>query len=220
MQSATHRLEQMGITWEAFNDEAAPGQFELNLAPADPVTAADWTVRAKRALRAAGFEHDHAVTFMAKPFAAYGNGLHLHLSLWRDGTSGFDRDDDVLRHWAGGSLATVGRSDIDPGADDQLVPPQVDFAAVPTTPTWGEDNRGRRCGRSRPAVLRVAWSTAWPRGTPTPTWCWPRSSPEGSPGSRSASIRPTRSATFRGGHPTTTPAPRDDHRRRRRARRR
>src|SRR4051812_43564700 len=89
MRGATRRLERMGIDWEAFNDEAAPGQFEVNLAPADPVTAADWTVRAKRALREAAFEHDHAVTFMARPFPLYGSGLHVHLSLWRDGIPAF-----------------------------------------------------------------------------------------------------------------------------------
>jgi glutamine synthetase len=142
IRAATHRLEEMGIAWEAFNDEAAPGQFELNLAPADPLTAADWIVRAKRAVREAAYEQGHAVTFMARPFPVYGSGLHLHLSLWRDGAPVFDRDDDVLRHWVGGSLATMC------GATSILVPTinsyrrQVDFAAVPTTPTWGEDNKG------------------------------------------------------------------------------
>jgi glutamine synthetase len=142
MRAATRRLEQMGIGWEAFNDEAAPGQFELNLAPTDPVTAADWTVRAKCALRDAAFEHHRAVTFMARPFPVYGSGLHLHLSLWRDGTSVFAQGGDTLRHWIGGTLATVA------GATSICVPTinsyrrQVDFAAVPTTPTWGEDNKG------------------------------------------------------------------------------
>jgi glutamine synthetase len=142
LRSATRRLEQEGIPWEAFNDEAAPGQFELNLAPADPLTAADRTVRAKRALREAAFEHDRAVTFMARPFPVYGSGLHLHLSLWRDGSPAFDTDGGLLRHWVAGSLATAA------GATSICLPTinsyrrQVDFAAVPTTPTWGEDNKG------------------------------------------------------------------------------
>jgi glutamine synthetase len=152
LRTATERLEQLGITWEAFNDEAAPGQFELNLAPTDPMTAADWTVRAKRAVREAAYAHGHAVTFMAKPFAALGSGLHLHLSLWRDGTPLFDRGDDAQGHWVGGLLATLA------GATSILVPTinsyrrQVDFAAVPTTPTWGEDNRGVAVRTIRPAV--------------------------------------------------------------------
>jgi glutamine synthetase len=142
LRSATRRLEQMGIPWEAFNDEAAPGQFELNLAPADPVTAADRTVRAKRVLRDAAFEHGHAVTFMARPFPVYGSGLHLHLSLWRDGAPAFERDGVTLRHWIGGSLAT-GAGTMSMGAPTiNSFRRRVDFAAVPTTPTWGEDNKG------------------------------------------------------------------------------
>ncbi|HZN14277.1 MAG TPA: glutamine synthetase family protein [Acidimicrobiales bacterium] len=141
LRSATERLEAMGIPWEAFNDEAAPGQFELNLAPADPVTTADRTVRAKRALRDAAYEHGHAVTFMARPFPIYGSGLHLHLSLWRDGSPAF-AEGDLIRHWVAGSLATA------TGATSIYTPTinsfrrQVDFAAVPTTPTWGEENKG------------------------------------------------------------------------------
>jgi glutamine synthetase len=141
LRSATERLDAMGIPWEAFNDEAAPGQFELNLAPADPVTTADRTVRAKRALRDAAYEHGHAVTFMARPFPIYGSGLHLHLSLWRDDQPAFT-DAATIRHWVGGCLATAA------GATSICTPTinsfrrQVDFAAVPTTPTWGEDNKG------------------------------------------------------------------------------
>nr|MBA3655454.1 glutamine synthetase [Actinomycetota bacterium] len=141
LRSAVERLEAMGIPWEAFNDEAAPGQFELNLAPADPVTTADRTVRAKRILRDAAFEHGHAVTFMARPFPVYGSGLHLHVSLWRDGEPAFATG-DTMRHWVGGSLVTAA------GATSICTPTinafrrQVDFAAVPTTPTWGEENKG------------------------------------------------------------------------------
>ena len=35
------RIDAMGIEWEAWSAEAAPGQFELNLAPTDPITTAD-----------------------------------------------------------------------------------------------------------------------------------------------------------------------------------
>ncbi len=122
LRSATDRLEAMGIPWEAFNDEAAPGQFELNLAPADPVTTADRTVRAKRALRDAAYEHGHTVTFMARPFPIYGSGLHLHLSLWRDGAPAF-ADGDLIRHWVGGCLATVAGATSIYYAHDQLLSP-------------------------------------------------------------------------------------------------
>ncbi len=122
MRSTTRRLEQMGIRWEAFNDEAAPGQLELNLAPTDPLTAADWTVRARRALRDAAFEHGHAVTFMARPFPVYGSGLHLHISLWRDGSPAFAGGTDALRHWIGGSLASINGAMSICAPTHQLVP--------------------------------------------------------------------------------------------------
>jgi len=146
LREATKRLEALAIPWEAFNDEAGPGQFELNLAPADPMTAADRVVRAKRVLRDVAYEHGHAVTFMPKPFVdAYGSGLHMHLSLWRGGKPAFGPDGEgekLLRWWVAGCLATVH------GATSILTPSinafrrQVDFAAVPTTPTWGEENKG------------------------------------------------------------------------------
>lgn len=138
----TERLEAMGIVWEAFNEEAAPGQFELNLGPADPVTSADRAVRTKRAVRDTAYEHGRSVTFMARPSPVYGSGLHLHLSLWRDGVSAFAQDRALMQHWVGGSLASVA------GACSMYLPTinsyrrQVDFAAAPTTPTWGEDNKG------------------------------------------------------------------------------
>jgi glutamine synthetase len=143
LRDVTERLEALGIPWEAFNDEAAPGQFELNLEPADPLTAADRVVRTKRVLRDVAYAHGRSVTFMAKPFPeSYGSGLHVHLSLWREGQSVFGGSDNTLRHWVGGCMATVD------GATSLLTPTinsfrrQVDFAAVPTTPTWGEENKG------------------------------------------------------------------------------
>ena len=145
MREATARLEAIGVPWEAFNDEGAPGQLELNIAPADPVTTADRLVRAKRVLRDVAFEHGRSVTFMAKPFTdLYGSGLHVHLSLWRDGQPVFADPNraEILRWWVGGCLSTIA------GATSIMLPTinsfrrQVDFAAAPTTPTWGEDNKG------------------------------------------------------------------------------
>ena len=141
-------LDEVGIPWEAFTDEAAPGQFELNIAPADPVTAADRAVRAKQVLREVAYANGLTVTFMPRPFAdlPYGSGLHVHLSLQRDNSPAFvdattQQPTPVMRHWIGGWLATVA------GATSLLTPTvnsfrrQVDFVAAPTTPTWGEENK-------------------------------------------------------------------------------
>ena len=174
IRAVTERLAALGVPWEAVTDEAAPGQLELNLAPADPLTAADWAMRAKHVLRTVALEQDRCVTFMAKPFQElpYGSGLHVHLSLAQHGAPAFVDEHGVpsttLRHWVGGYLATID------GATSVLTPTinsfrrQVDFAAAPTTPTWGEDNKGaaiRTITRARSLARvehRVAASDANP----------------------------------------------------------
>jgi glutamine synthetase len=53
---------------EAVNSEYGPGQFEVNLTHADPVTAADDAFRLRYGLKALARRHGYAATFMAKPF--------------------------------------------------------------------------------------------------------------------------------------------------------
>ena len=169
LRQLTDALESAGIPWEAFTDEAAPGQFELNLAPADAVTAADRVVRAKQVIRDVAYANDKCVTFMARPFneLTFGSGLHAHLSLWRDEEPAFV-DDQLMRQWVAGCLATID------GATSVMTPNvnsfrrQVDFAAAPTTPTWGEDNKGTalrtvtRTGKLTRVEHRVASADANP----------------------------------------------------------
>ncbi len=83
-------LEEMGIPVEHAQHEDAPGQHELDLRYTDALSMADnvMTVRhvVKELARAAGI----AASFMPKPLAgAQGSGMHLHASLWRDGTNAF-----------------------------------------------------------------------------------------------------------------------------------
>ena len=135
--------------------------------------------------RACGHVHGPAVPGLRQRLAPA-------LSLWRDGAPVFAEDGEALRYWVGGTLVTVA------GATSICVPTinsfrrQVDFAAVPTTPTWGEDNKGRPCGRSPDPLRRCASSIGWRPPTPTPISCSPRSSPAGWPAWRSASTRRSR----------------------------
>ncbi|MBK5287803.1 MAG: glutamine synthetase [Acidimicrobiia bacterium] len=145
------RLEALGIPVEGWHDEAAPAQFEINVDPADPLTACDHVVRAKQVMREVAMEQGHVVTFMAKPSAEYGNGLHVHHSLTRDGEPVFYAPDgrmsETTSHWIGGLMAHAA------AATSFLCPMinsyrrMVGFAAVPTVASWGEDNKS--------AALRV-----------------------------------------------------------------
>ncbi|RLV47561.1 glutamine synthetase [Nocardioides mangrovicus] len=75
-----------GVTVEQYHPEYAPGQFELSVAPEDPVGAADTSVLVRDTVRAVGRHHGFVTSFSPKvDVAGVGNGGHVHLSLWRDG---------------------------------------------------------------------------------------------------------------------------------------
>ena len=79
-----HRADRAGLDVLQLHAEYGPDQFELSLAPSDPVTAADEVILARtvvsQAARAAGL----AASFSPLPTAeGAGNGAHQHLSLRR-----------------------------------------------------------------------------------------------------------------------------------------
>ncbi len=144
MEAVVDRLDSVGIAWEAWTDEAAPGQTELNLAPTDPVALCDGWARTRQVMREVADELGHTVSFMAKPTAGFGQGAHINLSLQSDGVNRFYAEDgpsDLMRHAVGGLLATM------PGAT-AIVLPQitsyrrlVDLTGPPTTVSWGVNNK-------------------------------------------------------------------------------
>ncbi|MDT5028777.1 MAG: glutamine synthetase [Micromonosporaceae bacterium] len=74
-------LSAQGVPAEQFHPEYAPGQFELSVAPADPVTAADRAVLVRETIRAISLRHGLRASFAPVPIAdAVGNGMHLHFS--------------------------------------------------------------------------------------------------------------------------------------------
>ncbi len=148
LEEVARRLDGMGIGWEAWSAEAAPGQFEINLPATDPVSAADTVMRVRTVCREVAVDNGLSVTFMAKPRDAYGSGMHIHHSLQKDDDAAafFDesspgRRSDVMRHWIGGLIDTM------PAAHSFLTPTvnsyrrMVGFAAAPLAICWGEDNK-------------------------------------------------------------------------------
>jgi glutamine synthetase len=109
------RMESIGIEVEAFHSEYGRGQYEFTCAPADPLTAADWAVRAKNYLRELAAEQGLVTTWMAALHTGTvdsKNGCHVNLSLERDGSNAFwDAGraglSDVARHAAAGILETM-----------------------------------------------------------------------------------------------------------------
>ena len=74
----------------ANDHEDANGQFEQNFAYADALTTADRVITARYLISVLAEQRGMIATFMPKPFAdRTGSGMHLHLSLWRDGAALF-----------------------------------------------------------------------------------------------------------------------------------
>jgi glutamine synthetase len=68
--------------------EYAAGQFEVSLAPTDPVAAADVAVLARETVRAVSAQHGLRASFAPVVVAGtVGNGGHVHLSVHRDGAN-------------------------------------------------------------------------------------------------------------------------------------
>jgi glutamine synthetase len=148
MTAVIGRLEALGIAWESWSNETAPGQAEINLTPADPLATGDAVTRTKLALREIASELGRSVTFMAMGIDEHlGGGMHLNLSVQRDGRNAFYSDTDeghrseLMRQWVAGVLATL------PASMSFLTPNVnsyrrlVELTGPPMTVTWGEDNK-------------------------------------------------------------------------------
>ncbi|WP_329466270.1 glutamine synthetase family protein [Streptomyces sp. NBC_01431] len=79
-------LAAQGVEVLQIHPEYTPGQFEVSVAPSDPVGAADLAVLVRETIRAVSLRHGLAAWFgpVIDPDGV-GNGGHLHLSLWQGG---------------------------------------------------------------------------------------------------------------------------------------
>jgi glutamine synthetase len=87
-------LDAQGVEVVQFHPEYAPGQLELSVAAADPVTAADLNVLVRQTIRAVSQQYGHQVSFAPVVVAGgVGNGGHLHFSAWSNGANLFSGGD-------------------------------------------------------------------------------------------------------------------------------
>lgn len=83
-------LEGMGLEIEASHHEVAPGQHEIDFKYSDALTTADNLVTFRYIVRLIAQRHGLYATFMPKPIARInGSGMHIHLSLFKDGENAF-----------------------------------------------------------------------------------------------------------------------------------
>jgi glutamine synthetase len=79
-------LGKAGIILEQFQAEYGTDQFEISSVPADPLAAADRAVLTLEIIRDCARQLELHASFIPKPaLNAAGNGVHIHLSLYRGG---------------------------------------------------------------------------------------------------------------------------------------
>lgn len=83
-------LEEMGFEVEASHHEVSAGQHEIDIKYADALKAADNIMTFKLAVKTLAQKNGLHATFMPKPvFGAAGSGMHVNMSLYRDGKNAF-----------------------------------------------------------------------------------------------------------------------------------
>lgn len=96
-------LVEMGFEIEAAHHEVAPGQHEIDFKYADALTTADNIATFRLVVKRVALMHGLHATFMPKPVAGInGSGMHIHLSLFRNGENTFfdERGEHGLSHTA------------------------------------------------------------------------------------------------------------------------
>ena len=105
-------LEQVGVTVELHHHEVGTaGQSEIDLRYDTLLSMADKQILYKYVIKNVALQAGKTVTFMPKPvFMDNGSGMHVHMSLWKDGNNQFFEAgtyadlSDMARHYIGGLL--------------------------------------------------------------------------------------------------------------------
>lgn len=144
LECVEQRLRDIGIDWEAWNDEAAAGQVEVNVAMGSVVDVADRWARTRQVMREVAYDLGRTVTFMAKWSDSWGQASHLNLSLVdEDGNAFFDPagPSPVMRQFIGGVMQAI------TGTTSVALPFITSYRRMlplegpPTTATWGIGNK-------------------------------------------------------------------------------
>lgn len=86
-------LEEMGIRPESSHHEQGPGQNEIDFKYSDSLTAADNFITFKSVVKAIATRNGLFASFLPKPIDdKSGNGLHINLSLLKNGTNIFEEN--------------------------------------------------------------------------------------------------------------------------------
>lgn len=104
-------LEDMGFEIEASHHEVAPAQHEIDFKYDEAMATADNIMTFKLAVKTIAKRHGLFASFMPKPkYGVNGSGMHINMSLSKEGHNIFDDPDDALglsqeaRYFIGGLI--------------------------------------------------------------------------------------------------------------------
>jgi len=142
-------LKACGIAFEKAHHEVTPSQHEINLDPADPLTAADRTVLFNYVTQKAAEELGYHATFMPKPFDGFNrNAFHIHVSVPDlDGANLFYEKgaehqlSQMARYFIGGILKYARETSIIMASTFNSYKAYVIEREAPIIRNWGYSNR-------------------------------------------------------------------------------
>jgi glutamine synthetase len=133
-----------GVPVESSQTEGGPGQFEINVAPASPIEAADNAAILKYVVKLIAERHGMRATFMPMPFQGVeGSGHHLHNSLRAKGseTNVFAKDDAVFHAYLAGVLTHMADTTAVNLPSINAYKRLKDYTFAPNRVGWAIDNR-------------------------------------------------------------------------------
>ena len=140
--SFRRHLAASGIPVEATKGEWGRGQHEINMRYASALEMADRHAVLKQAIKEIAEANGAAATFMAKiDETQAGSSSHMHMSLWRDGTSAFATSDDTFRWFLGGWLAHAAELSCFYAPTVNSYKRYQPQSWAPTAIAWSSDNR-------------------------------------------------------------------------------
>jgi glutamine synthetase len=148
LEALRHYFDTQNLPYEGVLKEAAPAQYEINVAYSDDaLTYCDQIVRMQRGIRAVATRFGAQASFMPKPMEHQaGNGMHMHCSLLDDsGRNLFDNGDasgtPLLREAVAGCLQMMSDTHLIFAPSYNAYRRFQPGNHAPTQPNWGFDNR-------------------------------------------------------------------------------
>lgn len=140
------QMREMGVGVEASNPEYSGGQYEINIAHADLLDAADQATLARLFTGTMAQRHGLVATYMPKPWSELSSsGVHVHQSLWRDGRNAVYESEHALSglgsSYLAGMLAAMPDFALLGSPTPNGFHRRADSSFAPTVVAWSTDNR-------------------------------------------------------------------------------